>query len=90
MKYCLAINKCGIIDEHKTFKGFMNVSDNLNRKEYFIMADGGKLIAKALSSWKNSFSQSVVIPQKLKNCGDCEKDIPCDICDKLVNQRKQF
>ena len=52
MKNCLTKKNCGIIDEHKTFKGFMNVSDNLNRKEYFIMADGGKLIAKARLIWK--------------------------------------
>ena len=43
IKHCLTINKFGIIDEHKTFKGFTNVSDNLDRKEYFNMADGGKL-----------------------------------------------
>ena len=52
IKYCLTINKYGVKDEHKTFKGFTNVSDNLNRKEYFNMADGGKLIAKVPLSWK--------------------------------------
>ena len=46
IKYCLIINKYGVIDEHKTFKGLTNVCDNLNRKEYFNMAVGGKLIAK--------------------------------------------
>ena len=35
IKYCLTINKYVVIDEHKTFKGFTNVSDNLDRKEYF-------------------------------------------------------
>ena len=35
IKYCLNINKYGVIDEHKTFKGFTNVSDNLAKKEYF-------------------------------------------------------
>ena len=32
-KYCLTKKKVGIIDEHKTFQGFTNVSDKLNRKE---------------------------------------------------------
>ena len=32
-KYCLTINKFGIIDEKKCFKRFTNVSDNLNRNE---------------------------------------------------------
>ena len=31
--YCLTIINFGVIDEHKTFKGFNNVSDNIDRKE---------------------------------------------------------
>ena len=89
-KYCLTINKYGVIDEHKTFKGFSNVSDNLDRKEYFKMVDGDNLIAKVPVSWKNSFSQGVVIPHRMINCSDCKKDILCDECDKLVNQRIEF
>ena len=90
IKYCLTINKYGVIDEHKTFKGFTNVSDNLDRKEYFKMADGDKLVAIVPLSWKKSFSQGVVIPHKMRNCSDCTKDILCDDCDKLVNQNKEF
>ena len=56
MKYCLTINKFGSIDEHKTFKGFTNVSHNLNTKKYFKMFNGDKLIAKAPLSWKKKFS----------------------------------
>ena len=52
IKYCLTINKYGVIDEHKTFKGFTNVSDYLDRKEYFNMYNGDKLIAKVPLSWK--------------------------------------
>ena len=88
-KNCLTINTYGVIDEHKTFKGFTIVSDNLNRNEYFNMADGGKLIAKVPLSWKKSFSQGVVIPHKMKNCVDCKKDILCDECDKLVNNKRE-
>ena len=33
IKYCLIINKYGIISEKKCFKGFTNVSDKLDRKE---------------------------------------------------------
>ena len=82
------MNKYGVIDEHKTFKGFSNVSDNLDRKECFKMADGDNLIAKVPLSWIKSFSQGVVIPHKMRNCSDCKKDILCDECEKLVNQRK--
>ena len=84
------MNIFGIIDEHKTFKGFTNVSGKLDRKEYFKMACGSKLVAKVPLSWKKSFSQGVIIPQKMKNCKKCMKDILWDQCDKLVNQREEF
>ena len=61
IKYCSTLNKYGVIDEHKTFKGFTNVSVNLDKKEYFKMFDGDKLIGKAPLSWKKSFSMGVVI-----------------------------
>ena len=48
IKYCLTINKFGNIDEKKCFKGFTNVSENLDRKEYFKMVDGDKLVVKYL------------------------------------------
>ena len=56
VKYCLTINKYGVIEEHKTFKSFTNVSDNLDRRESFKMFDGDKLVAKVSLSWKKSFS----------------------------------
>ena len=90
IKYCLTTIKFGIIDEHKCFKGFTNASDNWNRKEYFKMADGEKLIAKVALRWKKSISQGVVFPHKMKNCGDCKKEILCDKWGKLVNQKKEF
>ena len=84
------MNKYGVIDEKKCFKGFTSVSDKLDRKEYFKVRDGDKLISKVPLSWKKSFSQGVVIPHKMKNCNKCTKDVLCDDCDKLVNQRKEF
>ena len=90
IKYCLTINKYGIIDEKKCFKGFTNVSENLNRKEFFNMVDGKNLIAKVPLSWKKSFSQGVVIPHKMRYCVDCKEDILCESCDNLVKQKKEF
>ena len=66
------------------------MSGNLDRKEYFNMADGGKLLAKVTLRWKKSFSMGVVIPHKMKNCTDCKKEILCDKCDILVNEKKAF
>ena len=90
IKYSLTLNKYGVIDEHKTLKGFTNFSDNLDRKEYFKMDDGDKLVAKVPLSWKKSFSQVVVIPHKMRNCNKSTKVVLCDDCDKIVNQNKEF
>ena len=46
INFCWTINKYGIIDDHKTFKSCTNVSDILDKKEYFKMLDGDKLVAK--------------------------------------------
>ena len=54
------------------------------------MADGDNLIRKVPLSWKKSFSQGVIIPHKMRNCTECKKDILCDRCDILVNQKKEF
>ena len=43
---CLNKIKFAVIDEHKTFKGFNNVSDNIDRKKSFKMFEGNKLVAK--------------------------------------------
>ena len=88
--YCLTISKYGVIDEHKTFKGYTNVSDNLDRKECFKMLDGDKLTAKAPLSWKKRIFSWCDNTSKKKNCNKCTKDIFCDDCDKLVNQKKEF
>ena len=70
--YCLLqkklfnYKKYDVIDEHKTFKSFTNVSDNLDRKEYFIMADGGKLIAKVPLSWKKVLVKELLFHIKRK------------------------
>ena len=78
IKYCLTINKVGVIDEHKCFQGFTNVSQNLDRKEYFKMASGQNLTAKVPLSWRKSFSQGVTTPHKMRNCNICKKDILCE------------
>ena len=61
IKYCLTINKYSVIDEHKTFENFKDVSDNLDRKEYFYMARGDKLIAKSPISWKKVLVKELLI-----------------------------
>ena len=90
IKYCLTVNKYGVIDEHKAFKRFTNVSDILDRKEYFKILDGDKLTAEVPLNWKKGFVHGVIIPHKMRNCNKCTKFILCDDCDKLVNQKKEL
>ena len=54
------------------------------------MFSGDKLSAKVPLSWKKSFSQGVAIRHKMRNCNKCTKDILCDDCDKLVNQKNEL
>ena len=89
LRYCLIINKYGVIHEQKTFKSFTNVSDNLDRNEHFKWFDGDKLLLKYLCLGK-SFSYCVVIPHRTRSFNKCTKDISCVNCDKLVNQRKEY
>ena len=39
---------------------------------------------------EKSFSMGVVIPQKLRNCNKCIKDVLCEGRDKLGNQNKKI
>ena len=42
IKYCLTIDDYGIIQEHKTFKGFKDSKRILDRSQYFKMIEGKK------------------------------------------------
>ena len=85
----MIINKYGIKDFKKSFKGFTKFSENLDRKVYFKMFEGDKLIAKVPLSWKKSFTHGVVFPDNMKKCNKCAKDLICNDCDKLLNQNKE-
>ena len=48
------------------------------------------MIAKVPLSWIKSFRSGFVIPHILRKCSKCTKDILCDGCDKIENQRKEL
>ena len=45
IKYCLTINEFGIIEEHKTSKGFNDSKRFLDRTQYFNTIKGKRLSA---------------------------------------------
>ena len=64
IKYCLTINEFGVIEEHKTYKGFGDVNRLLDSKKYFEMQEGKSVSSKFPLSWKKSFSDGVIIPTR--------------------------
>ena len=86
-KKCSTIDEFGMIQEHKTFKGFSDSRRLLDRQKYFKMMNGEKVIANLPLSCKTSFSMGVVIPSTNRYCSDCDE---ASLCDKLVNQTKEF
>ena len=55
VKYCLTINEYGLVEEHKTFKGFGDVNRLLDSKKYFDMQQGKNIVGTFPLSWKKSF-----------------------------------
>ena len=66
IKYCLTLNDCGIVQEHKTFKGFNDSKRLLDRSQFFKMIEGKKLSALLPKSWKKWFDSGVIIPEKMR------------------------
>ena len=81
IKYCLTIDDYGIIQEHKTFKGFNDSKRLLNRSQYFNMKEGKKISAMLPRSWKKSFDSGIIIPTKMRFCNECKDKIMCYRCN---------
>ena len=48
IKYCLKIKEYGVVEEKKTFKGFGDVNRLLDRKKYFEVQEGKKIVESFL------------------------------------------
>ena len=71
IKYCLTIDDCGILQEHKTFKGFNDSKRLLDRSQYFKMIESEKILAILPRSWKKSCDSGIIIPTKMRFCNEC-------------------
>ena len=90
IKYCLTIDDYGIIQEHKTFKGFNDSNRLLDRSQYFKMKEDKKISAMLPRSWKKSFDNGIIIPAKLRFCNECNDKKMCDKCKNQINENKEF
>ena len=71
IKKCLTIDEFGVVQEHKTFKGFNDSNRFLDRAQFFKMIEGKKVSALLPKSWKNSFDSGIFIPTKIRFCNEC-------------------
>ena len=78
----------GVFDEHQILKKFTNVSEKLNRRQYFKMFVDDNYLAKIPLGWKKSVGYGIIIPQRMGNCKKCSEDIIREGCDKVVSQKK--
>ena len=90
IKYCLTIDEYGIIQEHKTFKGFNDSKRLLDRSQYFKMIEGKKISAMLPRSWKKSFDNGIIIPTKMRFCNECNDNKMCVKCNIHINENKEF
>ena len=90
IKYCLTIDEYGIIQEHKTFKGFNDSKRLLDRSQYFKMKEGKKISAMLPKSWKKSFDNGIFVPKKMRFCNKCKDGILCTTCNNQINENKEF
>ena len=90
IKYCLTIDEYGIIQEHKTFKGFNDSNRLLDQSQYFKMKEGKKISAMLPRSRKKSFDSGIIIPAKMRFCNECNGKKTCDKCNNQINEIKGF
>ena len=90
IKDVLTINEFGILQEHKTFKGFNDSKRLLDRSQYFKMIEGEKISTMLPRSWKTSFNSGVIIPKKMRFFNECKDGILCTTCNNQINENKEF
>ena len=87
IKYCLTVDSYGIIQEHKTFKGFNDSKRFLDRSQSFKIIEGEKISALLPKSWIKSFDSGIIIPTKMRFCNECDDKKVCNKCNIQINEK---
>ena len=90
IKYVLTMDEYGIIQQHATFKGFIDSKRLLDRSQYFDKLKGKKVTAMLPRSWKESIINGIVIPTKMRHCNASKDGILCATCNNQINESKEF
>ena len=88
--FCLTRDKIGIVQEHRTFKGFNYWKQLLERSQYLKMIEGKKLSALLSKSWKKSFDSGLFIPTKRRFCNECDDNKMCNKCTHQIYVFKEI
>ena len=70
IEHVLTINEYGVIQENKTFKGFIDSKRLLDRSQYFKIREGKKVSALLPKSWKKLFDTGIFIPTNTRFCNE--------------------
>ena len=90
VKYCLTIDNYGVIQEHKTFKGFNDSKRLLDQSQYFKMIKGKKVSALLPKGWKESFDSGIIVPTKMRICSECNDKKMCGKCNNRINENREI
>ena len=80
----------GVIQQHMTFKGFIDSKPLLDRSHYFIISKGKTISAMLPRSWKKSVNKRINIPVKKIRCNECKDGILCITRNNQINENKEF
>ena len=71
IKYCLSIDKYGIIQEHRTFKRFNDSKRLLDLFQYFKKIEAKKVIEYLPKIWRKLFDSGTITPTKIRFSNEC-------------------
>ena len=89
-KYRSTIDKYGIIQEHRTFKGFDDSKRLLDRSQRFKKLEGKKISAMLPKSLEPSFNSGVVVPLTRKLCNERTEKLSSNRCNNQFNENREF
>ena len=87
-EYVLIINEVGIVQEHKTYKGFRDSKRLLDRSQYFNTIEGKIYLHSYL--WKKSLDSGIIITTQMTFCNESIDKKKCNKCINQINEIKEF
>ena len=90
IKYCVTVDKFGIIQQHKTFRGFNDSIRLTGSSQYYETIEVEKKSAMSPKSYKKLFNSGVIIAAKMRFCNKCSKENCCGRFNNQINENTEF